>query len=394
MKKRIAIIFFTEQGGSLAGKMLETFRNTEQFSDEECPESPEIILYRKMKFPDCMNQGVVDVSESLHDWCASIFPVVDALIFIGASGIAVRTIAPFLVSKIKDPAVLVADEAGKHMISLLSGHLGGGNELNRFLAERLGADPVITTASDVRGKLAIDVWAQKNHLYITDLTAAKAVAARIVNGETVPFCCEGRVSGQVPPELKRVDADTLPEQDGAVIVSVRNKQISDRIQTDEQGMFRAKESEGTDAAAKKCGNLHLVPRAVILGIGCKKGKSAEEIRKFVFSLLREQKVAPQSICKIASIDLKAKEAGLKAFAEELAVPFVTFSAEKLNELPGEYTSSAFVSSVTGADNVCERAAMAAVDSGEREGARFLCRKAAGNGVTAALLEQPWEVFFE
>ncbi len=262
---------------------------------------------------------------------------------------------------------MVADDAGTHVISLLSGHLGGGNELTRFLAERLGADPVITTASDVRGKLAIDVWAQKNHLYITDLKAAKAVAARIVNGETVPFYCEGCVSGEVPPELKRVDTDTLSDQDGAVIVSVRNSVRN---------------------------NLHLVPRAVILGIGCKKGKSVEEIRKFVFSLLREQKVAPQSICKIASIDLKAKEAGLKAFAEELDVPFVTFSAEKLNELPGEYTSSAFVSSVTGVDNVCERAAMAALDSGEWEGARFLCRKAAGNGVTAALLEQPWEVFFE
>ncbi len=360
-KMRISIIFFTEQGGRLAEKIRELFRDKKDIS-----EAPTVILYRKTDFPEDKDSDVICVMESLRDWCADVFPSVDALIFIGATGIAVRTIAPCLVSKTKDPAVLVADESGKHMISLLSGHLGGGNALTCFLAEGLGADPVITTASDVGGKLAIDVWAKKNHLCITDFVAAKAVAARIVRGEAVLFYCEGRVRGELPPELRRLDTISR-HPSGAIVVSART-------------------------CAED--NLHLVPGAVILGIGCKKDKPADEIKAFIFSLLREQKIAPQSIYKIASIDLKAEEAGLLALADEFDVPFVTFSAEELNGLPGEYTASAFVSSVTGVDNVCERAAMASLNGKERENARFLCRKVAGNGVTAALLEREWEVIFE
>ena len=110
---------------------------------------------------------------STSAWAGEKFPDSDALIFIGASGIAVRSIAPYVVSKKSDPAVLVADEQGGHVISLLSGHLGGANAWTQFLAEGLQADPVITTASDVNGRLAVDVWAVRHGLQITDRTLAK-----------------------------------------------------------------------------------------------------------------------------------------------------------------------------------------------------------------------------
>ena len=102
---------------------------------------------------------IYPVTEGMQAWCETVFEQSEVLIFIGACGIAVRTIAPFLDSKYTDPAVLVADEQGGHVISLLSGHLGGANAWTQFLAEGLQADPVITTASDVNGRLAVDVWA-------------------------------------------------------------------------------------------------------------------------------------------------------------------------------------------------------------------------------------------
>ncbi|MCD8364302.1 MAG: cobalamin biosynthesis protein [Clostridiales bacterium] len=429
MEKQMTILFFTEQGYRLAKKIRD-------LSDAE-----PVVLYRKGIGSGENGLDAVCVECSLHDWCADVFFRSSAIIFIGAAGIAVRTIAPFLRSKAEDPAVLVADEKGAHIISLLSGHLGGGNALTLQLAAALGADPVITTASDVNGKLAIDVWAQKNHLYIANLHAAKEVAARIVGGASVPFFCEGRVVGEIPPELTRVDfaerkteaeatntpgqqlgeefaerkteaeAVIIPGQtpgagfaeretermsaasDSAVVVSAHEPAyFSENFGENEvAAAYAGYRSAVTLCDAGTC--LHLVPRSVILGIGCKKGTSLREIRAFVFQVLREHRIAPQSICGIASADLKADEAGLIGLAKEQGVPFRTFSAQELCEVPGDYTSSDFVRSVTGVDNVCERAAMASLSSEEQKGARFLCRKTVGNGVTVALLERAWEVFF-
>ncbi|MCD8217464.1 MAG: cobalamin biosynthesis protein [Clostridiales bacterium] len=420
MKKQVSVLFFTERGFEIAKKMRDAFlEKKNQIADGE----PElcVTLYKKGSAPGINGKSdAVFVTTSLHDWCADVFAQSSALIFVGAAGIAVRTIAPFLVSKAEDPAVLVADERGKHVISLLSGHLGGGNELTLFLAKALGADPVITTASDVGGKLAIDVWAQKNGLYITDLKAAKAVAARIVGGCAVPFYSEGRVPDKIPPELVRVetiagqselgkissaaDISSLPvATDCLVTVSVSepHRNLPESISEPPRNLskvFSAPEklSDQPDVPLRlnrDCAILHLVPRAVVLGIGCKKGKSAREIHNFVFNILNSQRIVPQSIAAVASIDLKSGEAGLLELAAELGVPFVTFSAEELRAVPGEYSSSGFVSSVTGVDNVCERAAMAVLNKEEQKKARFLCRKTVGGGVTVALLERPWEVAF-
>ncbi len=472
MVKQVAVLSFTEQGYRFSEKIreaLETERVREddardgevgESAGRDCggkagngaeqdgaglrwEEKNHVVLYRKSRDlkDDCGN--AVLVTASLHDWCEDVFSRFSAIVFVGAAGIAVRTIAPFLVSKTEDPAVLVADERGEHIISLLSGHLGGGNALTFRLAAALGADPVITTSSDVNGKLAVDVWAKKNNLYITDLKAAKDVAARIVGGAAVPFYCEGRVVGEIPPEFVRVkcaekermveeeqtvgavrmgwdgeerlrDRDELQEADPS-----KRVYAADRISLPAVGdtlvtvsvfeprrflpgsdlifgpdlIFESGEAKASPMSNRDCVILHLVPRATVLGIGCKKGKSMREIRDFVFRILEERKIAPQSIAAVASIDLKSGEEGLLKLAVELGVPFLTFSSEELRAVPGVFRSSEFVSSVTGVDNVCERAAMAALTEEEQKKARFLCRKTAGCGVTAALLEREWEVTF-
>lgn len=367
---KIRVISFTGAGFELSERMAEILKN-----------EYEIFQYTTKEILIQENRKAIFAAGGLKKWCESVFFDSDALIFIGACGIAVRTIAPFLKSKTEDPAVVVSDEQGKNIISLLSGHLGGGNELTEYLAKELGANPVITTASDVNGRIAIDVWAKKNHLVITDLKMAKVIAAKIVAGEKVPFYCGGNICGQVPDELGLRLTDEAAEQCQA--------SEADRLEKMQEPAVAVSVHTGWGPNV-----LHLIPKTVAMGIGCKRGKSCGEIRAKAEEVLRKYRIAPESICKIASIDIKAKEPGLCAFAEELSVPFETFSAEELQEVSGEYEVSAFVKQITGVDNVCERAAMAVFSEEEQKKAKFICRKTAAGGVTIALVCREWGVSFE
>lgn len=312
----------------------------------------------------------------VQEWCKEQFEICDAILFVGAMGIAVRTVAPFLQSKVTDPAVLVMDEQGKYMISMLSGHIGGGNELARILAAELGAEPVITTASDVNKKIAIDVFAKKNQLMIADMKQAKETAAAIVAGKPVSFSCEGKVYGQIPPELSAGPAQAKMQ----VVVTPREKEEQQKI-------------------------LHLIPKAYVLGIGCRKGKTLEEIETRVFEELHQYEIAIESIQSVATIELKREEQGLLDFCEKYKFPITFYTAEELQQVPGTYPTSEFVKSVAGVDNVCERATMRKVweeyrAEESKEGtsmedrACIRIKKSGRNGVTVALAERDWSVEFE
>lgn len=306
--------------------------------------------------------------ENLKEWCHEQFKEQEVILFISAMGIAVRTIAPFLQNKQTDPAVLVMDEQAKHVISVLSGHLGGGNEWTLKLSALLGADPVITTASDVNEKIAIDVFAKKNHLSITDMQMAKKIAAKIVAGEGIHFTCKGKVAGRIPKEL---GADEQ-EAKGYILVSP----------------FQEPE---------KANQLILVPEAFIMGIGCKKGKSAQEIEHAVQEVLNERKLSLQGVCKMASIDLKAEEKGLLEFADKYNIETFFYSSKELRAVPGDYTTSSFVNEITGVDNVCERAAMCLAleeDTTIEKEKAMRIHKVKKEGITIALLERKWGVRFE
>ena len=186
----VRIISFTEAGYQLSCKMQDCLQ-----------ERAEVVLYSGKNQVAERHAEVCAVSDGLKNWCSEVFDKSEVLIFVGACGIAVRTIAPFVNSKCTDPAVLVADEQGKHIISLLSGHLGGGNQWTLFLAQKLQADPVITTASDVNEYLAVDVWAKQQGWQIADLTLAKHAAAAIVAGEKLPFYAEDMQIQNLPKEL-------------------------------------------------------------------------------------------------------------------------------------------------------------------------------------------------
>ena len=286
---------------------------------------------------------------------AECFRECDALIFVGAAGIAVRAIAPHVAAKTADPAVIVADDCGRHVVSLLSGHIGGANRLTRQIAARIGAEPVVTTATDVNQRFSIDEWAARRGLSIESMDAAKRFSAEILRRD-LPLTGDFPVDGPLPA-----------------------------------GVFPG--AEGDVGAAISCYRKHpfavtalLSPRIVHLGIGCKRGAGAEAIAAAVDGL----NLAPGAIVRAASIDVKAHEPGLLAFCRARGIEIRFYSAAELSAAEGEFTPSEFVKKTVGVDNVCERAA--AVSAGP--GAKIFIRKTRGDGVTVAAAMQDWRISFE
>ena len=214
--------------------------------------------------------GVLPFGASLGEWTGARFAEAEALVFVSSCGIAVRAVAPHLRGKDKDPAVIVADERGLNVISLLSGHLGGANELALRVAGIVGGRPVITTATDV-------------------------------NGITPP--------------------DSYPV------------------------------------------TLWLRPKDLIVGVGCKRGTEPELLREYFSDFMKESGYSALSAAAVASIEQKRDEAAIAGLAEFYNIPFETFSAKELMALPGEFTPSPAALAAVGADNVCERAAIAASRGG-------------------------------
>lgn len=293
--------------------------------------------------------------ERLGSPCAQaagpLFAWGDALVFVGAAGIAVRSIAPWVRDKRTDPAVLCVDELGQFVIPLLSGHIGGANALALRLARGLEAEPVVTTATDVNGKFSVDAWAARQGLFIDNMKAAKAVSAAILE-RTVPLCCDFPVEGPLPPGTERGDSGEV-----GICISWRKK-----------APFRE--------------TLLLVPAVLHLGLGCRRGTAEETIRAAVEQVLEERRIHPRAVNCVASIDLKRDERGLLDYCAAQGWPAAFYSAGELAALEGDFAHSERVLRVAGVDNVCERAAK----MGAR---RLVVGKTIRGGVTVAVAEEDW-----
>ncbi|MGI6070728.1 MAG: cobalt-precorrin 5A hydrolase [Blautia sp.] len=307
---------------------------------------------------------------TVKDWCRIQFAEADALVFVSASGIAVRAVAPWIRSKKTDPAVVVVDERGSFSISLLSGHLGGANALAKRCGEILGAVPVITTATDLNGLFAVDVFASHQGMELRNMKAAKEVSAALLAGKNVGFYSEFPVKGEFPRGILPCDASGRPLEGaskaplpvGFAVTIYRN-------------------------ASPFSSTAVLIPKKVTLGLGCRRGKEVSAIEAAAEEALEKCGIYPESIKCVASIDLKAEEEGIIEFCKKRELPFYTYSAKKLMEVPGNFTGSDFVLEKTGVDNVCERSALRA------GGGRLLLKKIKGDGVTAALALEEWSVEF-
>lgn len=309
----------------------------------------------------CASLPELSEKESLTECVGKWFSQVDAIVFLCASGIAVRSIAPWIVHKSKDPAVLVMDETGKFCISLLSGHWGRANALAEKLARITGAVPVVTTATDREAKFAVDAFARKNDLVLTDWDLAKRISARILEGERIGFYSEALTEGTMPEELYAVPAQEAYKKSG-------------KQRGGQTGIAVSCRSAARQFFAE---TLLLAPKTVVVGVGCKKGTSEEKIDVAIRRCLEEEGICPEAVCALSSIDLKREEAGILSYCEAKGIPFLTFPADVLKRAAGDFSESAFVESVTGVSNVCERSAVAA-------GGVLFCRKKVYDGVTVAL----------
>lgn len=292
-------------------------------------------------------QGV-SVYPSLSQWTKEQFAVKNDIIFVGATGIAVRAIAPYLQDKLTDPAILTVDELGQFVVPLLSGHVGGANELARRVAKVLDGTAVISTATDLNQQFAVDQWAASHGMTISNRQTAKAISAALLEGKPVGFSTDFP-HAPLPAGVK--EGDTLP----AFAVTYREEQC-----------FPPE-------------TLVLHPKVLAVGIGCKKDLPPHHVGEVVKAVFERSHLSLQSVAFLASITLKQDDLGIQALARQLQVPSHFYTPEQLSQVTGDFTPSNFVRSITGVDNVCERSAVLAAGGG-----KLLVHKTPEQGVTVAV----------
>ena len=349
-KMQVHILYFTQTGSVLAAKLARELARVED------------VTYASGK--GCCKE-----------WTAEHFRKGNVLVYIGACGIAVRAVAPHIGSKETDPAVIVIDEKGENVIPILAGHLGGANEWARKIAELTKGKAVLTTATDVNGIFAVDLFAKENQLLIGDLKKAARFTASLLE--------EGKASVVTP----RKYADVIQFEDG-IPAELQAYDLPDEQLAGQHGENVALITPDVEPSTNPDAPLRLIPRCVILGMGCRKGKSYEELRDFAEGTLQELGLDREAVCAIASIDVKKEEPGLVSLAADLGVPLQTFNAEELEKTELEnwtFMESDRVREFVGTGNVCERAAAAA-------GARkILIGKTAKDGMTICVGMRPVEL---
>lgn len=331
MEAKNILFAFTEMGRQTAGRIVQALGLP--------PEGVRCFV------PERLQVDGFEGFENLAQVVGTLFAQAETLVFVGAAGIAVRAAAPYLESKLTDPAVIVVDEQARYVIPILSGHVGGANAYAQHLAVLLGALPVITTATDLRDQFSVDTYAKQRHLAIVEKDEIKHLSGALLDGEPI---------GALTPECGFV---VSPQPVGAPFAHT----------------------------------LHLVPQDLVVGMGCRSQTPPEQLYEFVEDVFEQQKWSLYRIRAVASIDVKQAEPGLLALAERLQVPFLTYPAEKLCAQQGIFAGSDFVRRTVGVDNVCERSALcAAVDEGWLpRGSRFerymRLPKQAKDGMTMAVV---------
>lgn len=353
----LSIISFTEKGAHLSLKLLDMLSE----------EGENAWLYTKCsKYRDgSINKRLRYVYSNTDEWAKVQMSAKNELLFIGACGIAVRAIAPWVVNKLYDSPVLVMDELGTYVIPILSGHVGGANEIAVKIGEMTGSIPVITTATDLNKSFAVDIFAKKNYLYIENKNGIAKVSSKVLRGEKINIAIESHGYGhdsRFANQIKIVDFP--PKQPVDVIITTGN-----------------------------CGynaDLVLRPREYVLGMGCKRDKEPEKIAGYIDQTLTALGISKNQVYAICSIDKKRDEAGFLQWSSLERIPFITYSAEELEDVEGDFEVSQFVKAQVGVDNVCERAAL----KGCGGGGELVYRKHASDGMTIAVAKRDWRVSFD
>ena len=327
-KMKIAIISVTKNGDSNSLVLKEKLQ---EFSEN-------IKIYFKSEVKTL----------GLNNVCKEAMTSYEAVIFISSTGIAVRGIAPFIKSKDKDPAVVVVDNSSKYAISLLSGHLGGANELTALVSEILGAEAIITTATDNLNIKAPDLFAKENNLIIDSLKDCKDIAALLVEGKKVGFYDEDNKL-----DIPKGYRDSLEGVDGTMYV------------TNKLNLNTSKKA------------LKLIRKNIVLGIGCRKDYDEDTMEKTVFEVLEKYNLDIRSVKVIGTVEIKAEEKAILRLQKRLSCDLNIFSIDDIRKVEHKYEGSDFVRKTIGVGSVCE-------PSVELSGAEILIDKLKLNGMTLCI----------
>jgi cobalt-precorrin 5A hydrolase len=328
-----AVVAITKHGVEIARKLGSSFQNADVYYMSKFEKGDEDQLSIQM------------FSGSVRLLLPSLFEAYKGLIIIISLGAVVRMIAPLLKDKKVDPAVVVIDDKAEHVISVLSGHIGGANELTKEVAAILHARPVITTASDVQKTIPVDLFGRRFGWVWESADKLTPVSASVVNEERIAVVQESgerewwQYDRALPENIKVYSSipEALQDQPAAALV-VTHRLLS----TEEERILDN-------------GVLYR-PKVIVLGIGCNRGTSKEEIEHVIQETLAELKFSVKSVKAICSIDLKKDEAGLVQVADQNGWEFVYYSPEQLNTVPIQHPSET-VYKYTGAYGVSEPAAL-------------------------------------
>lgn len=327
----IGIISVTEKGDILAKQLSKALNGN---------------LYLKVEIEDFKLSKVTEEAMGKHK----------GVIFISSTGIAVRAIAPYLKGKDKDPGVVVVDVSNNYSISLISGHIGGANDLALEVSKILNNTPIITTATDNLGVVAPDMIAMKNSLVIESLKKAKTIAMLLVNGEVIGFK-DDRNLIDIPRGYKKLE--NIEENS----VWITNKVMSENnLNNDKLDSNKI---------------LRLIRKDIVLGIGCRRGIESERLEEFVMKILHENNIDPRSVLKIGSIDVKKDEKAIKDLKDRLECEFKTFSKDEILKIQHKFEGSDFVEKTLGVRSVSE-------PSVELMGGDIIISKIKSNGMTLTI----------
>lgn len=333
---KVACLSFTDKGRDL-GEKLKSIKN------------------HKYKIDHYSNR---DIDGGIKEALKSIWEEYDGIIFISATGIGVRMSADFIKHKTIDPAIVVIDDLGRFSISLLSGHIGGGNQLAKDIAEEIGAISVITTATDSRGIESIDIFAKKNNYYIEDIKSITSITSMMVNGENIGLYTE---------DNKMINYDKLTE-----IKDLKN--IAPKV----KGLIIV-------SSKKEFKNINipytiLRPKNINIGIGCRKGVAGERIIQAIEEELKRFNLSTNSIGSIATIELKKDEAGIIQASKYFNCPLKIFTVEEIKEVEDKFSKSQFVKDTVGVYSVSGPVAFL-------QGGKIISEKSKHNGITISISKE-------
>lgn len=356
--KGIAIIAITRRGVETALK-IQLALDTAGFTAK---------VYAPKKYSQ---NGVVPLEKNFADFLRETYSKVNALVAVMATGIVIRAVAPLLESKLTDPAVVGVDATGRFVISLLSGHYGGANELTRTIAKGIGATPVITTASDVTGKLSVDELAKKLHLTIQNPRSLVGVNSAIVNGDNIVLVVVG--DAKVPLELASCYEIKKAKDPAEALTLIKNYSA---------GIIVTDKHLSTGNFAKPV--TVLKPKKIVVGLGARKNSSTQSIVEAVQWALTHLGLSIEQISRYATVDIKRDSQPMLDAAQRLGRPLEFLSVDALRSVNYDDLSpdSAMVQQKIGVGGVCERAALIAAGNNSK----LILKKTKLDGVTVALAE--------